>query len=271
MAETDKNGKPSGEPSPAASHPSGLDLSNLSPEEQKLFDAAFAKGAQKVEGDRDALKEQLGKTQKLLETTKTNASLSEQEKASLQEQVESIKATLQTKEQTLTEQLNELRQTSQKAVTDLRAESESWERRHHRNLVDQALTKAAVENDAFNTEQVVRLLYEDCQVVEVKDEKTQQVEGHKVQMRLNVEEDGKFVTKTFDPMEGVRHYLANNPNLLKSAVTSGGMGTGALRGVQTPAGLLTQAEIEDPNNYDTPEKAQAMMEKVADGQVVREA
>ena len=244
-----------------------VDTNNLSPELQEIFSAGFRGGAEKIEGEVKTLKEQLAKNQKQMETLQATASLSEKEKMSLEESIADIKKQTQTKEQTQAEELVALKSTSAKEIAELKADRDLWQGTHLHNLIETEISNAAVEAKAWRPKQVVKMLYEEASVVEVIDETTKQLRGHKVEIRLPVEEDGKQIIKSFNAKDGVAAFLKENPNLLKSQLSPGAGAQGA-QGFRTAQGTVLQKDFENPDNFMDKEKSDAMIEAFARGEVI---
>lgn len=245
----------------------GYDLDNLAPELQNILNTGFRKGAEKNEAEVKTLKEQLEKNQKMMETLEATANLSEQEKKTLKTSINEIKLQSKTKEQTQLEELNALKATSAKEIEDLKANRDFWKGTHLDNLIRTEITGAAVEAKAWRPNQVVRMLYDDAHVVEVIDETSKEVTGHKVEIRLPAEEDGKQIVKSYNATEGVAAFLKENPNLLISQVSSGAGVKGA-QGFRTAKGIVTQEDFENPDKFMTEEGTKEMVEAYARGDVI---
>lgn len=245
----------------------GIDLENLTPELQNLLNAGFRKGAEKKEGEVTALKEQLAQTQTLMDTLKASQTLSEQEKEGLKTNMDEIRKQFQSKEQTLSEDFNTLKASSAKEIGELKENRDYWKGTFIDGMIRKELSEAAVEAKAWMPGQVVRMLYDDSHVVEDIDEATKQLKGYRVEIRLPVEEDGKQVVKGFNVTDGVSAFLKENPNLLTSQITPGA-GVQGSQSFRTPQGIVTQADIENPDNYDTPEKIEKIFKAVNQGDII---
>jgi myosin heavy subunit len=192
-----------------------FDLSNLSPEEQKLFDAGFGKA--KADADahlkeleklkqehQDALKKLTDKDNKIKST--------EEERQAQLKRLEELENAGKSEKEKLEIALKKAQEASEKAQKELEGKASAWKEKYFDTLKRSALVEAGREADLYNPNQLDMMLRNNISVEEVK-------EGDKVSYVpfLTLEgEDG--VPVKHKVKDGVTEFLKKNPNLIKSKI-----------------------------------------------------
>ncbi len=164
---------------------------------------------------------------------------------------------MRTKEQQLSHEKKQLEDQYAGRLTDTEKRAQEWESRFREAQIVRALQDAAVSNDAYNSQQVVRLLRPMAKMVEEVDEKTGKATGeYKVVVDLDdisTEENKPIVTQhTPDgAVKRMKDVPALYGNLFKSNVVSG-IGANSATGGLLPGakGSLDLEKIaQDPKLY----------------------
>jgi hypothetical protein len=122
--------------------------------------------------DRRKHQVQLQKMESQLNELAKSKSLTEQERQTLKENLDTIAGQLRTKEQQLTLEKRQLEEQYQTKVQDAEKKSQVWEALFRDSTIDRSLQDAAVKHEAFNPAQLVTQLRPWTRVIEVMDEKT---------------------------------------------------------------------------------------------------
>ncbi len=105
---------------------------------------------------------------KELEKLQQNTRLTAEERQALAEQLESLKNESLTKEQQLTRDLEAKEKALATTTETLTKERDTWQQKYGKLLVDNALTKAAVDNKALHVHQIMGVVGHKARVVEKK-------------------------------------------------------------------------------------------------------
>jgi len=213
---------------------------DLTPDQQKLYDEAYGKGAQTRDQKVTELQQQLKNTlgQLTNEGTKTKLTTEELEKAKtrlreLEEQGMSVEEKHQRALLTLKEQHNV-------ALGSAKKEAERWKGLHNSETIRRALSDAAIKNDAYRPEQVVTLLFDTIQIEEITEE------GKPPQFKLTMPGKGKDgVAVPVSVEDGVKTYLTENPNLVRGMVVPG-QGGNFQSGSLGDGSTITREQLADP-------------------------
>ena len=122
--------------------------------------------------DRRKHQVQLQKMESQLNELAKSKSLTEQERQTLKENLDTIAGQLRTKEQQLTLEKRQLEEQYQVKVQDAEKKAQVWEALFRDSTIDRSLQDAAVKHEAFNPAQLVTQLRPWTRVIEVMDEKT---------------------------------------------------------------------------------------------------
>jgi hypothetical protein len=202
-------------------------------------------------------KTQLERAEKTYNEMLENKNLSDADRARLEESLEDVRKQLRTKEQQLAHEKKQLEDQYAGRLADVEKRAHDWEGRFRESQIIRALQDAAVANDAYNAQQVVRLLRPMSKMVEEVDEKTSKGTGHyKVVVDLDdlSTDDNKPIVTQHTP-DGAVKRMKDVPvlygNLFKSNVRSGIGANSATGGLMPGAkGSLDLERIaQDPKLY----------------------
>jgi hypothetical protein len=201
-------------------------------------------------------KVQFERAEKTYNDLLTNKNLSDADRARLEESLEDVRKQMRTKEQQSAHEKKQLEDQYTTRLTDAEKRASEWESRFREAQIVRALQDAAVVNDAYNTQQVVRLLRPMAKMVEEVDEKTGKGTGeYNVVVDLDdlSTEDKPIVTQhTPDgAVKRMKDVPALYGNLFKSNVVSGIGANSATGGLMPGAkGNLDLERIaQDPKLY----------------------
>jgi hypothetical protein len=185
--------------------------------------------------ERKKQREENQKIQKKLEEVLATQSLTEEEKASLQNTIEDMRKRNRTKEEQAKLEKRQLQEEYENRLKDALKRGDYWENEYRTQTVTRALMDAAVKNDAFMPNQVVTILKEYTKLVKPVDENGKQVEGaplHPVVDLPDIDADtGKTIITQRNPDEAVARLKELQPNLFKANVVSGVGGNSSTGGV----------------------------------------
>lgn len=99
-------------------------------------------------------------------------SLTEQERQTLKENLDTISGQLRTKDQQLTLEKRQLEEQYQAKVTDAEKRTQVWEALYRDSTIERSLQDAAVKHDAWSPAQIVTQLKPWTRMMEIMDEKT---------------------------------------------------------------------------------------------------
>ena len=224
----------------------------FTPEQQKKFNDAIAAERRKQE---TKYRKELEKTEATYkELLANNKSLTEKERQTLQENLETIQGQLRSKEQQAAQEKKELEASYQGKLTVAERRAEIAEMRWRDLTIERALQDAAIEHEAYNTRQVVTLLTGMTKLVESVDEKTGKGNGQfKVMVEFpdNDATTGQEIMTTKTPNEAVKRMteIAEFQNLFRKNVVSGVGGNSAIGGLTTGSnGRIDPRELT-PDQY----------------------
>lgn len=179
---------------------------------QKEYEAAIA-------GERKRAQEANRNTIAELTKLKNDNSLSQNQQAALQQQIDELESTLLTKEELQKRVLEQKENEARIQIENLTKDASIWKTRFESSLIERSLMDAAVKEGAFDPGIFSSLLRD--KVVTVQDEQTG---TFKVQVKLDGQKDGKPAVLTFTPEEAIQH-MKNQPNrfgyLFKGTASSG--------------------------------------------------
>lgn len=194
----------------------------FTPEQQKVFDNALAVERRKGEEKNSNLIKQL-------ETLTKGKSLSEEEKAAAQAQIEALRTEYMTKEQLAADGYKK-RETELSAQAKAAAEErDSWKNVFQSKLAEVEILKAAnnPEAEAYDKDQMLEFLQPKAKVTPKVDSEGKPIPGQfAVKIPITVTDD-KGITKTLEmePLEALKQLqeMPRYQNLFKSKI-KGGLG-----------------------------------------------
>ena len=179
------------------------------------------------------------KYEKLEESHNTlleSKSLSDEERSKLEVSLGDVQNQLRTKEERAQHEKKQLASDYESQLKTEREAREVWENRFHDSSIQRALQDAATSNDAYNPDQVVRLLRPMTKLVPVTDDAGNATDQFKPVVDFpDHDEKGVEVTFSGTPIEIVKRMrdLEDSANLFKSNVVAG-LGAGNATGGATP-------------------------------------
>ena len=160
-----------------------------------------------------------------LDTLKSSATMTKQERDKLEAQIEELKTQSMTKEELTQRERKKLEEKLTSERDGLKAESDAWRGRFESSTVINALMDAAVVGEAFSPQQIVDMLKPSTKVVEDKDADGNLTGAFKVVTSFNdSDKDGKPITLALSPNDLIKR-MKDIPerfgNLFKSGTVSG--------------------------------------------------
>lgn len=208
------------------------------PVQQEYFNSVVAEERRKLTAKNDQLITQL-------ETQKNLTSTTAAERQTLEEKIADLKAEFQTKEQLSGAANEKTIKQLQAEVKKKDAEAITWRERHHKTLVDNSLTEAAVKGKAYNAKQVVTILRPLTRVVELANDKGEPTGEFETRVKLQTKDkEGQPVVLDLDPIQAVKQLAEMGEeydNLFISPAT-GGLGS-ANRGNAGNGGVVDRSKL----------------------------
>jgi hypothetical protein len=161
-----------------------------------------------------------------LEKLRKNASLTEAEKASLEERIETIKNDFLTKEQIAQKEQQKAKQKQQEELESVKKDIDKWKKLYEdQNVENNLLGAAASDPDVFNPNQILELLKPKTRLVEELDTEGRPTGRLTPKIRLaGKNKDGEPIVLELSPAEAVKQLKENTTeygNLFKSNVVRG--------------------------------------------------
>lgn len=188
-----------------------VDFNNLSPEQQKLVDFGFAKSKtslEKLKADHEEAMNQLAKLEKA-------GQLTQKERADLQAKLEEYETRNLTEKQKAEREREKLVKDYEEKLKAATTAAEGFKSRFIDNLVETELVSIASKENVFSAKQVVGLLRGSVVVEEVTDKDGKGTGKYSTKLK-RFDDKGQEDVVTLE--EGVKAFLKENPNLVKSSV-----------------------------------------------------
>lgn len=204
--------------------------------------------------DRRKHQEQTKKALTELESLKSKAKLTQEERDELDKRIQQMHNDLLTKDQLAAKERERLTKKHDEAVTSLSKERDNWKDRYTNASIRRAITDAAATLDAYNPAQIVALLGVNTRLVDKLDAEGKPTGEFIPKVRFDdTDKEGKAVTLELDPGEAVKRMkeLDQYQNLFK------GTGVGGLGSNNTPkTGKMDVKKLAtDPQAYRDARKA----------------
>lgn len=160
-----------------------------------------------------------------LENLKKNVEMTAQQKEALEKQIEELRNASLTKEEQLKREQEKAAKVYAEEKEQLRKQAETWQQRYANETVRRSILDAAVQNEAFNPEQLVNILRGDTRLTEATDEEGKPTGDFIAKTRFNdIGKDGKPVLLDMTVPEAIKR-MKESPdrfgNLFKSGATGG--------------------------------------------------
>jgi hypothetical protein len=162
--------------------------------------------------------------------------LSDEGRAKVESQLEEVKNQLRTKEERAKHEKDKLQTSFEKQLTEERAGREMWEQRFRDSSIQRSLQDAAVSNDAYNADQVMRLLRPLTSLKPVLDDAGKETGQFRAIIDFpDHDETGNEVTFSGNPDEIVKRMrdLKSYANLFTPNVVAGLGANNATGGIHT--------------------------------------
>ena len=205
----------------------------FTPEQQKKFNDAVAAERRKQEAK---YRKELEKTESTYKELLANSkSLTEKERQTLQDNLETIQGQLRSKEQQAAQEKKELEASYQGKLTAAEKRAEEAESRWRDSTVMRALQDAAIEHESYSATQVVTLLKSMTRLVEKVDANGKGTGQFDVMVDFPDKDatTGQSVMTSKTPTEAVKRMteIPEFQNLFRKNVVSGVGGNSAIGGL----------------------------------------
>jgi len=205
----------------------------FSPEQQKKFNDAIASERRKQEAK---YRKELEKTEATYkELLANNNSLTEKERKTLQDNLDTIQGQLRSREQQAAQEKKELETSYQGKLAAAEQRAIAAEQRWRDSTIMRALQDAAVEHEAYSTRQVVMLLKDWTRLVEKVDANGKGTGQFDVMVDFPDKDatTGQEIKTTKTPSEAVKRMtdVTEYQNLFRRNVVSGVGGNSAIGGL----------------------------------------
>ncbi len=209
---------------------------------QEQVDAIVAKEKREHQTKQQTLTTQL-------EELKKTEGLTKKQKDDLQKQIDDLQQQYLTKEQLAAQKLDAERAAEKKTLEELSQDRDGWRGRFESTTVENAIIKAASDNEVFSAEQIKDLLIGRAKVVEEKDEHGK-VKGFNVLIKTTIlDKKTNLPVPVEIPVDEAIKQMKAQPekygNLFKSGVT-GGVGGSSGKGGKpiTASDIATMSDAE---------------------------
>jgi hypothetical protein len=190
----------------------------------------------RLQKERKRQQDENKKTQAKLEEVLATQSLTEEERASLQETIENMRKQNRTKEEQAKHEKRQLQEEYENRLKEAMQKGEYWESEYRSATIKRSLMDAATKHDAFMPSQVVTILREYTKLVKPVDESGKVVDGAALQPVVDLPDvdadSGNSIITQRTPEEAVARLKELQPNLFKANVVSGVGGNSSTGGVQ---------------------------------------
>lgn len=223
----------------------------FTPEQQKKFNDAIASERRKQE---QKYRKELEKTEATYKELLANSkSLTEKERQTLQENLETIQGQLRSKEQQAAQEKKELEAAYQGKLTAAELRAVTAEQRWRDSTIVRALQDAAVEHEAYNIRQVVTLLKDWTKLVENVDTNGKGIGQFDVMVDFPDKDGttGQEIKTARTPSEAVKRMteIAEYQNLFRKNVVSGVGGNSAIGGLAPGSNGRIDVRNLTPDQY----------------------
>lgn len=223
----------------------------FTPEQQKKFNDAVAAERRKQE---TKYRKELEKTESTYKELLANSkSLTEKERQTLQENLETIQGQLRSKEQQAAQEKKELEAAYQGKLTVAEQRAQTAEQRWRDSTIMRALQDAAVEHESYNIKTVTTILKDWTKLVENVDDKGKGTGQFDVMVDFPDRDatTGQEIKTTKTPTEAVKRMteLPEFQNLFKRNVVSGVGGNSAIGGLAPGSNGKIDVRTLTPEQY----------------------
>lgn len=170
-------------------------------------------------------KERVKKLASQLEELREKSTLTEKEKNELTTQIEELRTQVMTKEELAAREKKKLEEQFKREKEDAENQAKTWRSRYESSTVARSLMDSAVQNDAFNPQQIVAMLQPMARVVELTDDDGKPKGEFQVRVKFFDKDDkGNQVVLDLTPSDVIKR-MKDSPelygNLFKAGVKTG--------------------------------------------------
>lgn len=240
-----------------------LDLNNLTPEQQKILDIGFAKGAEKKEGELKDLQGKHADAVRKLSSMEESSKLTKEERDKYLQQVREYEERNLTEGQKFEKRLADERAQLEKLTQAAKQEAGAWRSRHDELIIQSALANTATKLDALVPQQVVSLMRPAIEL-QVEDADS---DNPRYIPKVKSKDKKTGAAVLVDLEEGVKAFLDENPNLMRSNVV--GRRDGKLETITGADGktVFTEEQLNDPAFINDPKNWEVVKKAMASGNV----
>lgn len=184
-----------------------------------------------------------------LEQLKKNASLTIEEKKTLEKRIEELQNQYMTAEEKARHASEIVQKQAEEELKQLVEERDSWQQRHSYLLIDTEITKSAIENKAYHFEQIAALLRPNTKLVEQLGEDSKPTGEYIPRVRFqDTDKKGKPINLDLTVSEAVKRMteLPQYGNLFEGGKKGGAGGTGSETNTKID---LARIAKDDPVQY----------------------
>lgn len=225
--------------------PSGTGLNNVDPnapvdvDPNARFDQEMVNKIvqDRLAKDRKKHEEKYKGLEKTYQDLLANQALSQDERESLEQNLEDLRKQHRTKEEQAKHEKNQLKEKYENELVQYKEAAVRWEHQYKDFLVEKSLLEAAVTHDAFLPAQILSIVREWTKLVDTVDESGKPTGKLTPMVDLaDVDADtGKPIMTQRTPMEAIERMKELQPNLFKANVVSGVGGNSTTGGIQPGA------------------------------------
>lgn len=172
--------------------------------------------------------------------------LTQEEREKLEQSLEDLRKQHRSKEEQAKHEKKQIQEKYDGEIQQYKESALKWEKEHKDYMIEKSLIDAAVANDAFMPNQIVKIVREWTKLVDAVDESGKLTGKLTPMVDLpDIDADtGKATITQWTPMGAIERLKALQPNLFKSNVVSGVGGNSNTGGVQPGAdGRIDQSEL----------------------------
>lgn len=174
-------------------------------------------------------KERVKKMASQLEELREKSNLTEKERNELSAQIEELRSQVMTKDEITAREKKKLEDKLSREKQDAENQAKTWRTRYESSTIARSLTDSALQNDAFNPQQIVSMLQPTARVVESLDAEGKPSGDFEVKIKFyDKDEKGNPITLDLSPTDAIKR-MKDMPeqygNLFKAGVKSG-LGSG---------------------------------------------
>lgn len=158
-----------------------------------------------------------------LETLRSNAKLTQQEKETLEERIATLSKEVFTKEELAKQDFEKATKKSKVEQENLTKERDAWKTKYDNLTIRNALTEASIESKAFSAEQIIDLMGNKAKIVPVLDAEGKETGKTEVKVTFKAMQKDKVVELELEAKEALK-IMRENANIYGNLFTYDGKG-----------------------------------------------